>query len=137
MSYLDLSVYEAESSPCLCRRSWRLWRTQGCGSKEWRHQHLDIFLSRLHNTILLDICLPRYIYEADRVCAGALGVSGELKAAGAKSGDTIMVGNVDFKYYEESSMAVRARLAGYGDPDDVIGEMGEVRIYIYLFVFFF
>jgi len=59
----------------------------------------------------------------------ALGVSEELKAAGAKSGDTIMVGNVDFKYYEETAMAVRARLAGYGDLEttDDIGEMGDER----------
>jgi hypothetical protein len=54
----------------------------------------------------------------------ALGVSDQLKQAGAKSGDTIMVGSVDFKYYEESAMAVRARLAGYGDPE-AMGEDGE------------
>jgi len=28
-----------------------------------------------------------------------------------------MVGNVDFSYFEESPMAARARLAGYGDDD--------------------
>jgi hypothetical protein len=58
----------------------------------------------------------------------ALGVSDQLKQAGAQSGDTIMVGSVDFKYYEESAMAVRARLAGYGDPveDDTGGE-GDAR----------
>eukprot|EP00962_Isochrysis_galbana_P055126 scaffold26830_cov122-Isochrysis_galbana.AAC.3 len=55
----------------------------------------------------------------------ALGVSDQLKQAGAKSGDTIMVGNVDFKYYEESAMAVRARLAGYGDQDAMGGDEGD------------
>mgnify|MGYP003316308970 CR=1 FL=1 len=42
---------------------------------------------------------------------GALGASEQLKAAGAKNGDLIMVGNVDFSYFEESPMAARARLA--------------------------
>ena len=41
-----------------------------------------------------------------------------LKSEGAKNGDLIMVGNVDFTYFEESPMAARARLAGYVDKDD-------------------
>lgn len=54
---------------------------------------------------------------------GALGASEQLKKAGAKNGDLIMVGNVDFTYFEESPMAARARLAGYGDDagDDADG----------------
>lgn len=55
---------------------------------------------------------------------GALGVSAALKEAGANSGDTIMVGSVDFKYFEETAMAVRARLAGYGDRGEAVG-LGE------------
>jgi len=55
---------------------------------------------------------------------GALGVSAALKRAGAENGDTIMVGAVDFKYYEETAMAVRARLAGYGDREEE-EELGE------------
>ena len=55
----------------------------------------------------------------------ALGASEQLKTAGAKNGDLIMVGNVDFSYFEESPMAARARLAGYGDDDGVSG-YGEV-----------
>jgi len=45
----------------------------------------------------------------------ALGASEELKKAGAKNGDLIMVGAVDFAYFEESPMAARARLAGLAD----------------------
>lgn len=56
----------------------------------------------------------------------ALGASEQLKSAGAKNGDLIMVGNVDFSYFEESPMAARARLAGYGDDDLGAGEYGEV-----------
>ena len=48
----------------------------------------------------------------------ALGVSKRISSLGVKSGDTIMVGDVDFKYYAESSMAARARLAGYGDDEE-------------------
>mmetsp|Transcript_15141 Transcript_15141/g.40718 ORF Transcript_15141/g.40718 Transcript_15141/m.40718 type:complete len:252 (-) Transcript_15141:255-1010(-) len=48
----------------------------------------------------------------------ALGVTEQLKANGAKNGDLIMVGNVDFSYFEESPMAARARLAGHGDGGD-------------------
>ena len=48
----------------------------------------------------------------------ALGASEQLKQAGAKNGDLIMVGNVDFSYFEESPMAARARLAG-GDDSSV------------------
>ena len=48
----------------------------------------------------------------------ALGASSALKSEGAKNGDLIMVGNVDFTYFEESPMAARARLAGYVDKDD-------------------
>mmetsp|Transcript_21254 Transcript_21254/g.52936 ORF Transcript_21254/g.52936 Transcript_21254/m.52936 type:complete len:545 (+) Transcript_21254:129-1763(+) len=52
----------------------------------------------------------------------ALGVTEKLKARGAKNGDLIMVGNVDFSYFEESPMAARARLAGFSDktgpPDE-------------------
>ena len=55
----------------------------------------------------------------------ALGASEQLKSAGAKNGDLIMVGNVDFSYFEESPMAARARLAGYGDDNGVKG-YGEV-----------
>jgi GTP-binding protein len=55
---------------------------------------------------------------------GALGASEQLKAAGAKNGDLIMVGNVDFSYFEESPMAARARLAGFGDDE---AEGGGVR----------
>ena len=60
----------------------------------------------------------------------ALGVSEQLKAVGAKDGDTIMVGKVDFTYFDELPMAARARLAGYGDerpadPDDPSGEKEE------------
>lgn len=50
----------------------------------------------------------------------ALGASERLKKAGATTGDTIMVGNVDFAYFEESPMAARARLAGYGDEHEVV-----------------
>ena len=49
----------------------------------------------------------------------ALGVSDELKAQGAANGDLVMVGDVDFRYYEETAMAARARLAGFVDEDDV------------------
>jgi len=45
-------------------------------------------------------------------------VSKRISSLGVKSGDTIMVGDVDFKYYAESSMAARARLAGYGDDEE-------------------
>ena len=45
----------------------------------------------------------------------ALGASEQLSTAGARNGDLIMVGNVDFSYFEESPMAARARLAGYGN----------------------
>jgi len=45
----------------------------------------------------------------------ALGASEQLAAAGAVNGDLIMVGAVDFTYFEETPMAARARLAGYGD----------------------
>ena len=31
----------------------------------------------------------------------------------------------------------RARLVGYGDPDDDIGEMGEVRIWIHLYIWIY
>ena len=48
----------------------------------------------------------------------ALGVSKKLKEQGAKNGDTIMVADVDFVYYEESAMAVRARLAGFMDEEE-------------------
>ena len=52
----------------------------------------------------------------------ALGVTEQLKANGAKNGDLIMVGNVDFSYFEESPMAARARLAGYGDGADAAAD---------------
>ena len=56
----------------------------------------------------------------------ALGASEQLKSAGAASGDLIMVGNVDFTYFEESPMAARARLAGYGDTGyDMEGAAAE------------
>jgi GTP-binding protein len=45
----------------------------------------------------------------------ALGAAEQLREAGAKSGDIIMVGKVDFSYFEESTMAARARLAGFND----------------------
>ena len=32
-----------------------------------------------------------------------------------------MVGNVDFSYFEETPMAARARLAGYGDAEHQFG----------------
>ena len=48
----------------------------------------------------------------------ALGVSKKLKEQGARNGDTIMVADVDFVYYEESAMAVRARLAGFMDEEE-------------------
>ena len=48
----------------------------------------------------------------------ALGASEQLQAAGARNGDLIMVGNVDFAYFDESPMAARARLAGLGDERD-------------------
>ena len=48
----------------------------------------------------------------------ALGASDKLKAAGAKNGDIIMVGNVDFSYFEETPMAARARLAGFRDDGE-------------------
>ena len=54
----------------------------------------------------------------------ALGVSADLKAKGAKNGDLIMVGEVDFRYFEETPMAARARLAGFTDPE-AEGEEGE------------
>ena len=57
----------------------------------------------------------------------ALGASEQLQKAGARNGDLIMVGNVDFSYFEESPMAARARLAGYGDARDdefISGETG-------------
>ena len=47
----------------------------------------------------------------------ALGVSDALKKAGAVNGDLVMVGAVDFKYFEEAPMAARARLAGFVDDD--------------------
>ena len=47
----------------------------------------------------------------------ALGASEQLKAAGARNGDLIMVGAVDFSYFEESPMTARARLAGFGDDE--------------------
>ena len=62
----------------------------------------------------------------------ALGASEQLKAAGAVNGDLIMVGNVDFSYFEESPMAARARLAGYADDPlgtadgaDGVGDLEE------------
>jgi len=45
----------------------------------------------------------------------ALGASEKLRAAGAQNGDLIMVGNVDFVYFDENPMAARARLAGFGE----------------------
>ena len=45
----------------------------------------------------------------------ALGASEQLQASGARNGDLIMVGNVDFAYFDESPMAARARLAGFGN----------------------
>ena len=53
----------------------------------------------------------------------ALGVSRKLKDAGAISGDTIQIGSVDFKYYEENAMAIRARLAGFVDEEEESDEM--------------
>ena len=41
----------------------------------------------------------------------ALGVSADLKEKGAANGDLIMVGEVDFRYFEETPMAARARYA--------------------------
>jgi GTP-binding protein len=60
----------------------------------------------------------------------ALGVSDELKKSGAQNGDLIMVGDVDFKYYEESSMAIRARLAGFSDEEesDGLSELAQREI---------
>ena len=52
---------------------------------------------------------------------GALGASEQLKSNGARNGDLIMVGNVDFSYFEETPMAARARLAGYGDAEHQFG----------------
>lgn len=52
----------------------------------------------------------------------ALGASEQLKRAGARNGDTIMVGTVDFTYFEESPMAARARLAGFTEGGD--GDLG-------------
>jgi len=48
----------------------------------------------------------------------AMGVSEKLKEMGAVNGDLIMVGDVDFSYFEESPMAARARLAGFIDDDE-------------------
>ena len=48
----------------------------------------------------------------------AWGIAQQLKAAGAKNGDLVMVGDVDFKYFEETAMAARARLAGFYDDGD-------------------
>mmetsp|Transcript_58166 Transcript_58166/g.129660 ORF Transcript_58166/g.129660 Transcript_58166/m.129660 type:complete len:85 (+) Transcript_58166:936-1190(+) len=48
----------------------------------------------------------------------AMGVTEKLKALGAANGDLIMVGDVDFSYFDESPMAARARLAGFGDEDN-------------------
>jgi GTP-binding protein len=57
----------------------------------------------------------------------ALGASEKLRAAGAENGDLIMVGNVDFVYFDENPMAARARLAGFGeggeDYDDLEQEL--------------
>lgn len=50
----------------------------------------------------------------------ALGVSEALKKKGAKDGDIVMIGNIDFQYFEESAMAARARLAGYLDYEDTL-----------------
>ena len=54
----------------------------------------------------------------------ALGVSADLKEKGAANGDLIMVGEVDFRYFEETPMAARARLAGFTDSGGE-GEEGE------------
>jgi GTP-binding protein len=58
----------------------------------------------------------------------ALGVSEQLKARGASNGDLIMVGDVDFRYFEETAMAARARLAGFvdsGHDDEVDGDISD------------
>ena len=59
----------------------------------------------------------------------ALGVSDQLKANGASNGDLIMVGDVDFRYFEETPMAARARLAGFVDaPEEEGGELSEEEV---------
>jgi len=55
----------------------------------------------------------------------ALGASERLKEAGAKNGDVVMVGPVDFSYFDESPMAARARLAGYGDEHEDVSQYGD------------
>jgi len=57
----------------------------------------------------------------------ALGVSEQLKQAGAKNGDLVMVGDVDFKYFEETAMAARARLAGFYDDDEDADERDDAE----------
>ena len=52
----------------------------------------------------------------------ALGVSADLKEKGAANGDLIMVGEVDFRYFEETPMAARARLAGFVDSGEAEAE---------------
>lgn len=48
----------------------------------------------------------------------ALGATDKLKEAGAKDGDLVMVGPADFVWFDENTMAARARLAGFGDRSD-------------------
>jgi GTP-binding protein len=55
----------------------------------------------------------------------ALGVTDRLREAGVQNGDLIMVGNVDFSYFEETPMAARARLAGFNDEYDEDEEDAE------------
>jgi GTP-binding protein len=57
----------------------------------------------------------------------ALGVSADLKEKGAANGDLIMVGEVDFRYFEETPMAARARLAGFTDSTGEESEEGEAE----------